>query len=367
MDFDRSLRKRIAWLNNEGGFENKILYTKVAEIAFGNDQVFAILKTLEEKKDVVKDPTAYVTTALRKSSPMQAPAMMPHGYAVGPNAFAPDISADRKLSKRIREMNTVGGFDNQINYSKVMEAAQGLSSAKVNQILGSVEEKRDQVKDPTAFVAAACRRVGGGHAPMAHGAAEGMWVQIPQSMPMLMQQNVFDAEADRKLRKHIAWLNNEGGFANSIKYQNVLEVAQHLNIHTTMKAFKQLEEKKEEVKDPTAWVTSRLRKSRRDDSSSAPQVDDTADPDRQVRRRIAWMNNEGGFGNTINYTKVSEAVTESGGVALGDIITVLDGLQEKRSTVKDPTAFVTAGIRRASKPGGVIRTIAKKASSGKGK
>lgn len=366
MDFDRSLRKRIAWLNNEGGFENKIMYNKVAESAYGNGHVFEVLKNLEEKKDEVRDPTAYVTSALRKSSPaMNAPAMLQYGYAPDPYAFAGDILGDRQLSKRIKEMNTIGGFENQINYSKVMAAAQGLSSDQVHQLLGNLEQKKDEVKDPTAFVSAGCRRIGGGHAPAGYGESGGHWIRVPDGMqmPMQMPQAMFDAEADRKLRKRIAHMNNEGGFENGINYNKVLEIAQHVNIHTTMKELKVLEEKKDEVKDPTAFVTSRLRR-----AASAPSVDGNDNPDRQVRRRIAWLNNEGGFGNSISYMKVSEAVGETS-AELEDVIQVLDDLQEKQATVNDPTAFVTSGIRRAGKnTGGVIRRIAKQEHSGsKGK
>mmetsp|Transcript_25620 Transcript_25620/g.41085 ORF Transcript_25620/g.41085 Transcript_25620/m.41085 type:complete len:372 (-) Transcript_25620:20-1135(-) len=371
MDFDRSLRQRIAWLNNEGGFENKIMYNKIAEIAYGNKQVFDVLKSLEAKKDEVKDPTAYVTSALRKMGPaMNAAAMMGYGYAADAYAFAQDVSGDRKLSKRIREMNTIGGFENQINYSKVMEAAQGLQSGQVHHVLDSLQQKKEGVQDPTAFVTAACRREGGGYAASEYGVAGGTWIQIPNGMhvqpSMLGPQTMFDAQADRKLRKHIAWLNNEGGFANGINYQKVLEVAQYLDIHTTMKALKYLEEKKDEVKDPTAWVTSRLRKAGYDASSTAPEVDRNDAPDRQVRRRIAWLNNEGGFGNSINYTKVNESI-ETSGAELDHVISVLESLKDKRGNVNDPTAFVTSGIRRANKKtGGVIKRIVKQAVGKKG-
>merc|ERR1712048_858737 len=57
----------VGWLNTKGGFENKILYNKVSEAAAGLDtgKVIQVLKNLEEKQDV-NDPTAWVSSALRK-------------------------------------------------------------------------------------------------------------------------------------------------------------------------------------------------------------------------------------------------------------------------------------------------------------
>jgi len=65
------LRKRIGWLNSEGGFDGELRYDKIAEAAAhsGADlrEAFRILKELEENKAEVKDPTAYVSAALRKA------------------------------------------------------------------------------------------------------------------------------------------------------------------------------------------------------------------------------------------------------------------------------------------------------------
>jgi len=58
---DQKLRKRIGWLNSNGGFANAIQYDKVAEAAVGLDEftVLKILKTIEDKGvPNVKDPTA---------------------------------------------------------------------------------------------------------------------------------------------------------------------------------------------------------------------------------------------------------------------------------------------------------------------
>jgi len=63
------LRKRIGWLNTEGGFENTITYRKVAEACEGmdGDKVMSVLKSLEERGYEAKDPTAWVCAALSRA------------------------------------------------------------------------------------------------------------------------------------------------------------------------------------------------------------------------------------------------------------------------------------------------------------
>merc|ERR1719510_1034273 len=71
VDADAKLRRRIGWLNKDGGFENRINYQKIYEAAKGLEvgRVMEILKDLEENRETIKDPTAYAAAALRKRGP----------------------------------------------------------------------------------------------------------------------------------------------------------------------------------------------------------------------------------------------------------------------------------------------------------
>merc|ERR1719265_809589 len=67
--------------------------------------------------------------------------------------------------------------------------------------------------------------------------------------------------------------------------------------------------------------------------------------DRKVRRRIGWLNGEGGgFGGAINYDKVMQA---AGGLPFSDVLRVLKEVEEKKAEIKDPNAWVCSALRKS--------------------
>jgi len=353
---DQKLRKRIGWLNKQGGFENAINYDKILEAAQGLEYstVMAVLENVEEKKGEVKDPTAWVCAGLRKKD-RQA---LTH-Y---------EEPSDQKLRKRIGWLNNEGGFANGLNYNKVAEASAGVSQPDVMRILKELEDKKDQVKDPTAYVTAAMRKLGGGAGP---GGSAGMWVWTGNAPPTTFAaplQDAFNAgrsrmspyaapkgyadpgiaQGDQKLRKRIGWLNNEGGFNNTLIYDKIIEAAAGIEYSAVLQVLKQVEEKQGEVRDPNSWVCAALRKEGGGGSFQAGAYPAAMDVDSDVgdaklRKRVGWLNKQGGFENSINYTKVAEAAE---GVSTQEVMEVLKDLESKREEVKDPTAYATAAIRR---------------------
>jgi len=165
---DGKLRKRVGWLN-KNGFENALIFDKVKEAAMGVDtkETMEILKDLEEKKQQVKDPTAWVSNALRKRKPAQAQfAMAPQfaSPATGAYFMGADMGGDTDavLRKKIGWLNSHGGFENQVNYQKISEAAAGVDSMTALNILEDLAKNKAKVNDPTAYVAHALRKAGGG-------------------------------------------------------------------------------------------------------------------------------------------------------------------------------------------------------------
>jgi len=159
-DLDQKLRKRVGWLNNQGGFENRIQYAKVAEAAIGVEEsvVFKVLKNLEEKGTTINEPTSWVTAALRKESGGNQGA---HVNRANLNVdFGEDL--DLKLRKRVGWLNKEGGFDNKLQYNKILDAADGADPTTLFRILKTVEEKLDTLDDPTAWVTHALRKERGG-------------------------------------------------------------------------------------------------------------------------------------------------------------------------------------------------------------
>merc|ERR1719401_3350120 len=88
-----------------------IIYDKIAEAAEGVDLqvVLQVLSRLEENWERIDDPNAWVCAGLRKSN----------------------VDFDRKLRTRVRWLNSEGGFQNKINYSKISQAAVGIAEDRV--------------------------------------------------------------------------------------------------------------------------------------------------------------------------------------------------------------------------------------------
>lgn len=382
-EFDQQLRRRVRWLNNEGGFENKIVYSKIAEAAVGleSGQVMDVFKYLEERWEFVDDPTAWVCSALRKmpsGGGMTGGSRGGYGAAYAPGAGGSWASAglghagpggggggkgassswsrgegkgdsyddfDSKLWRRIVWLNSSGGFQNSIQYPQVAEAAEGVDNAKVFDLLNHLEANWQKVGDPTRWVCSSLQKARGGGA----GSGGGYW----------------NENKDREIRRRVRALNNEGGFENTIVYDKIAEAAQGVDLHKVLELLQRLEENWENVGDPNAWVCTGLRNigggagySGSGGSSGyggyggggAQSQRDDAEFDRKLRTRVRWLNNEGGFENNINYSKISQAAN---GVSSEKVLSALKYLEDKGpASVDDPTAWVCAGLSKVRRGGG---------------
>eukprot|EP00928_Gymnodinium_smaydae_P079327 TRINITY_DN63291_c0_g1_i1.p1 TRINITY_DN63291_c0_g1~~TRINITY_DN63291_c0_g1_i1.p1 ORF type:complete len:560 (+),score=149.14 TRINITY_DN63291_c0_g1_i1:82-1761(+) len=416
MSFDQQeVARRIDWLNGEGGFEDALIEEKVFEAAEGlsTDAVLKILDDLEQNRDNVKNPNAYATSAMRKlrqgggdrSGGGGGGSSSAGGRGGAPMSGrmqqAPDYShltveqADEKLRKRIKWLNTQGGFDNALNYAKIVEAADGLEYSGVMMILKQVEEKRDEVKDANAWVCAGLRKEARSAAgaqwggavdfgPPGYAAAPPMYGQqyaqpLPYEQPMQMAaaRQPVDPELKRRISKRVNWLNGNMDFETPLVLEKVLEASDAsggLDGTWAMKVLKDLEEKKDTIRDPTAYVCSAFRKHGAAARSAAampaalppapapgwgyapplapaapaavfydvaPAFDEKA-----VRKKIGWLNNKGGFDNALIYDKIIEAV-HAANVDSGTVLRVLGQVEEKVGEVKDPNAWVTSALRKS--------------------
>mmetsp|Transcript_65796 Transcript_65796/g.189687 ORF Transcript_65796/g.189687 Transcript_65796/m.189687 type:complete len:495 (-) Transcript_65796:118-1602(-) len=382
-DADTKLRNRIDWLNNNAGLNGPLAMEKVYEAAFGLEisNVMRILKELEEKKETVKDPTAYVCAALRKAGGGAggAPAPAPMGYPAPPDfgAGGDDARQEQNLRKRINWLNGTGGFEGKISYEKIISAAKGLEYNKVFDVLKKLESKQNdggQVNDPTGWVCAGLRKLGG--ASQSGYPAATLAFAPPSGAPGM--------DADTKLRKRIEWLNSAGGFGGRIDQDKIYAAARGLEINVVMKVLKELEQNRDTVKDPNAYAGAALRKMGGGGAGppagyappaamppppmaypgafAMPPEDpymaaayggaggDAADEDKKLRRRIGWMNKAGGFDGAIHYQKIVDAAK---GLEYSEVMRLLKDVEGKKETIRDPTGWVCAALKKLGGGGGV--------------
>lgn len=262
---------------------------------------------------------------------------------------------DAKLRQRIAWLNTAGGFENGIVYSKVAEAGEDLEIGKVMDVLKYLEDNYDKVWDPTAWVCSSL-----------HKAREAGTERDP------------DIEA--VLRRRIRWLNNDGGFENTIIYTKVADAAVGLTVDQVMSALHLLESRWQSVEDPTAWVCTALRKAAQSEgggysgsggtgaggsggwsqsrasggrgqawdyggdygwiSANWDTAWDEFEP--KLKKRIRWLNTNGGFDNAIIYDKVAEHAYNVDGYRVFEILKRLESNWEK---VSNPTSWICRALR----------------------
>mmetsp|Transcript_50362 Transcript_50362/g.155703 ORF Transcript_50362/g.155703 Transcript_50362/m.155703 type:complete len:390 (+) Transcript_50362:112-1281(+) len=356
---DQELRKAVDWLNSEGCFFDSLDHEKISGAAAGLPWavVQAVVNLCVDRRDEVEDHTAFVCNGLAEEQkrPHDGSALRywpSSGGGGGDGAAFSD--REWELWERIRWMNTEGGFEDAIRYEDIAEAAAGLETASVMTVLSHLEEKWQEVNDPTSWVRAALvkersgkgsrQRQGGGPR---QGGQPGQW------------------GPDDGIRQRVAWLNGEGGFKDALQYEQIAEAAWGVDVNFVMKVLNHVLDKKGEVKDPTSWVCAALAKEANSKGVKGWQkgsggggkeggcghwkAGTTQDVNREVRRRVAWLNNEGGFQNSIGYQEVADAAA---GSEIHTVVKVFQNLQEKRHEIANPTAWVCAALCKEQWGGG---------------
>merc|ERR1719498_658458 len=113
------------------------------------------------------------------------------------------------------------------------------------------------------------------------------------------------------------------------------------DLHTALRVLQELEEKKDEFKDPTAYATHAIRKCAA--KAMGNFVGDQSHLDKQVRGMVGRLNKEH-FDNGLGYREIMAAA----GGDLHTALRVLQELEEKKDEVKDPTAYATHAIRKSA-------------------
>jgi len=241
---DAAIESKIHYLNSND-LDGSLVIEKIAEAAASAETstVLEVLDQVQARRAEIKDPNAWVCAALRKRA-------KPDGQQTK--------TSSEKLEKRIRWLNTLGGFNDTLNYEALEQAAQGVDVNAAMKVLKELEEKREQVKDPTAYASNALRKLRptAAASPMAGVAPYELAAGIGWAAAAAHSQD----DAEQQLRNKVDNLNREGGFDGSLNYQKLSEAARGVSVQDMMKLFDDLEQKKDTVQDPTAYVAHAFRK-----------------------------------------------------------------------------------------------------------
>lgn len=122
----------VGWYNNNGGLQQPIIYKSVKDQleSIHPREALKILKGLEEKGPLIRNPTAWVRAAAEKCGP----------------------EPDAKIGKTIKWYNENGGLPSPIRYDDVKTVLGYLPVREALTILKSMESKTATIRDPTAWV-----------------------------------------------------------------------------------------------------------------------------------------------------------------------------------------------------------------------
>jgi len=260
----QKVRKTIGWYNKNGGLASAIHYRTVAPYleALNPREALKILKELEEKGDTIRDPTAWIKRAAENKGP----------------------ELDKKVRTTIAWYNKQGNLQEQIKYDEVREALGYLSPGSALKVIGGLEGKEDQIKNPTGWICKAAwnaveregtvtweppkvvragGRAGGGKAggkgtvlAIANAAAPGR--SAGAAAPVGGGgKGQFDGSLDPKVKKTIGWYNKKGGLQAEIRFDEVAPVLAEVGTQQALQILQGLDPEKggnSTVKNPTGWI-----------------------------------------------------------------------------------------------------------------
>merc|ERR1712151_733927 len=132
-----------------------------------------------------------------------------------------------------------------------------------------------------------------------------------------------------KASKIVGGLNKEGGLQQPIMYKEVAELFMMLGDDDSIKLLRELEEKKDDIRDPTGWLKV----------GAKNKLDARGGKDGKTRasKIVGGMNKEGGLQQPIMYKDVADLFNMIGDE---ESIKLLRELEEKKSDVRDPTGWL---------------------------
>lgn len=233
-------------------------------------------------------------------------------------------------------------------------------------ILKTLEENAAEVRNPNNYIAKAARRL----------AEEGVAPE-PQSSANRRAAakdagDLRDDPLDQQLKVHISWLNREVPLNATLDFREVAPYLLQIPPEEAGNILSRLEQSAPEVRDPNSYVVKAAQRilEGRDGGGKGgkgsgrrqpppppramqapaepPPSRNSAAPADKIAKRVAWLNQHTQLAAPLDYDRLAPALQSIGYYQSLD---VLNTLEEHASTVRDPNAYVLAGIRKVAGEG----------------
>lgn len=330
--------RQVGWLNREVDLQQKISYSDVVERLSELDvsSAMKILKDVEEAGPKLRNPTAYVLKAFdntfHEGSQMDA---------------AVDVS---KISRTVGWLNKHVPLVEKLSFNDVVGPLSALDQATAMKILHDLQDKHETVKNPTGYVLKAAsnadhRQVGYTMPPQAAPAARGGgWAVDHRQL-----------DPTGKIGRQVGWLNKNIELVQPVSFNDVVEPLSALEVHEAMKILKELEEKAETIKNPTAYVARAAINAAGSDASPRMQVSSSmagprggsavGDSRGQISRKVGWLNKSKVLQEPVSFSDVIDPLSA---LDIDSAMKILTDLEDRAEHIQKPTAYIIKAARNAN-------------------
>ncbi|CAE7606202.1 FTSH10 [Symbiodinium natans] len=235
---------------------------------------------MEEKAVQIKSPSNYLKAAAARE---------------GSAAVVSVQTDESKIHRRATWLSSNVFQDRPIS-EEAVAALMGLGTRRALELFKDIEEKQDQIKNPSGYlISAASRETAGAHPGPAMMALPAITMPVMRSTPAPVAAMAMSSSADEaKIWRRASWLN-ANVFPDRPIDDEAIAAMSGLGAARAMELFKDVEEKQGQVRSPSGYLkTAASRESSVNVSSFSPrvhvmqpmQVTDAT----KVQRRASWLN-----------------------------------------------------------------------------
>merc|ERR1719221_654034 len=219
-----------------------------------------ILQGLADVADEVRDPTAYIRTAVRGAGGVVHEETLEDMAEAEPaEDMAGDVAEEDagpwqrskveagrtwvkgeaiteadKIARRVGWLNRNAGLRNRIDFDDVLPALDSIGFKQAMRVLHRVQENGSNEEDPNEFIKDLVARCG--------------WIW---SKPDIIDD-------DEKVAKRVSWMNLFAGLQQPIDYAEVADMLDGLKVPHAMVLLRELEIQGTTIPDPTSYIKEQI-------------------------------------------------------------------------------------------------------------
>lgn len=344
---DSSVARHITTLNQDGKLAKSIDYSEVGKdlARIGEDEALKLLQELARKGASVKDPTGFIKFKLKAKLASLGTTME-------------DVASDgTKILKRVEWLNDFGGLLQDIDYNRVAAPLEHAGFEHAMTILKELEDKREQVRDPSSFILsslkASWKKSATPKPPAGPSSGRGK-----DGAPKAAEKSAVSGVADLKaLSAFMNFLQQSPRVKKPIKFGEIASALDSLGAKRALQIVQQMQEKGLGLDDPLTYIRAAAQRSAGAAVKKEKEDDDDGDDVAKITKRLRWLNQFAGLSKKI---RIGDVVGALYCLGVPQTMEILRELQEKGQRVSDPTWYIKAAVQRAN---GVAVTPAPRSSA----